>query len=77
MQFSLKASDGIVIKPYQKNRKQFIQIAGMEYEVYNSIDDFDFDPEIKLMIEDSEKDIEQNRIYSTEQMIEAIERGEL
>jgi hypothetical protein len=33
MQFSLKAPDGTVIESY-KDRKAFIQIAGMEYEKF-------------------------------------------
>lgn len=76
MQFSLKAPDGTVIESYQKDRKKFIQIAGMEYEVFNPVDEFDSDLEIRQMIEASEKDIEQGKVYSTEEMIEAIERGE-
>ncbi|SDT24918.1 hypothetical protein SAMN05444162_3551 [Paenibacillaceae bacterium GAS479] len=77
MQFSLKAPDGSVIKSYHKNRREFIQIAGMEYEIYNPVDEFDTDPEIRQMIEESEEDIKHGRVYSTEEMIEAIKRGEL
>lgn len=77
MQFSLKAPDGTVIESYSKNHKEFIQIAGMEYEVYNPVDEFDSDPEIRQMIEASEKDIKEGNVYSTEEMVEAIKRGEL
>lgn len=77
MQFSLKAPDGTVIESYHKDRKAFIQIAGMEYEIYNPVDEFDADPEIRQMIEESEEDIKHGRVYSTDEMIEAIKRGEL
>lgn len=77
MNFSLKAPDGTVIESYVKNRKEFIQIAGMEYEVHRPLDDLDSDPEIRQMIEASENDIRSGKVYSTDDMIEAIKRGEL
>jgi hypothetical protein len=77
MQFSLKAPDGTVIDSYLKDHKEFIRIAGMEYEVYSPVDEFDSDPEIRQMIEASEKDLSQGKVYSTEEMVEAIKRGEL
>ncbi|WP_313636925.1 hypothetical protein [Paenibacillus sp.] len=75
--FSLKAPDGTVIESYHKERKEFIRIAGMEYKVYNPVDDLDSDLEIRQMIEASEKDIYQGKIYSTNDLIEAVKRGEL
>lgn len=77
MQFSLKAPDGSVIDSYLKDHKEFIRIEGMEYEVYSPVDEFDSDPEIRQMIEASEKDLMQGKVYSTEEMVEAIKRGEL
>ncbi len=77
MNFSLKAPDGTVIESYVKNRKEFIQIAGMEYEVHSPIDELDSDLEIRQMIEASEKDIKLGKVYSTDEMIEAIKHGEL
>ncbi|OMD34685.1 hypothetical protein [Paenibacillus odorifer] len=62
MDFSLKAPDGTVIA---------------EYEMCNPVDEQDSDPEIRQMIEDSEKDIHQDEIYSTNDLIEAVKRGEL
>ncbi|WP_260510634.1 hypothetical protein [Paenibacillus cucumis (ex Kampfer et al. 2016)] len=49
----------------------------MEYEVYNPVDELDSDPEIRQMIEASEKDIEQGKLYSTDDLIELVKRGEL
>ncbi|BFT70179.1 hypothetical protein [Paenibacillus sp. P36] len=77
MNFSLKAPDGTVINSYLKDHKVFIRIAGMEYEVYCLVDEFDSDPEVRQMIEASEKDLKQGKVYSTEEMVEAIKRGEL
>ncbi|MBA2944183.1 hypothetical protein HZF08_38565 [Paenibacillus sp. CGMCC 1.16610] len=77
MNFSLKAPDGTVIDSYLKDHKEFIQIAGMEYEVYCPVDEFDSDPEVRQMIEASEKDLKQGKVYSTEEMVEAIKRGEI
>jgi hypothetical protein len=77
MQFSLKAPDGSVIDSYLKDHKEFIRIAGMEYEVYSPVDEFDSDPEIRQMIAASEQDLKQGKVYSTEEMVEAIKRGEL
>lgn len=77
MQFSLKGPDGTVIDSYLKDHKEFIRIAGMEYEIYNPVHDLDSDPEIRQMIEDSEKDIKNGKVYSTDDMIEAIKRSEL
>ncbi|MZQ84865.1 hypothetical protein GQF01_22400 [Paenibacillus sp. 5J-6] len=77
MQFSLKAPDGTVIDSYLKNHKEFIRIEGMEYEVYSPVDEFDSDLEVRQMIEASEKDLKQGKVYSTEEMVEAIKRGEL
>lgn len=77
MQFSLKAPDGTIIESYLKDHKEFIRIAGMEYEVYSPVDEYDSDPDIRQMIEASEKDLKQGKVYSTEEMIEAIKSGEL
>jgi hypothetical protein len=77
MQLSLKGPNGDIIQSYQKGRKEFVRIAGLEYEVYNPVDEFDRDPEIREMIEASEKDIKLGKVYSTEDMIEAVKRGEL
>lgn len=40
------------------------------------VDDLDSDPEIRQMIEKSEEDIKHGRVYSTDEMIEAISRVE-
>ncbi|QAY65042.1 hypothetical protein [Paenibacillus protaetiae] len=77
MNFSLKAPDGTVIESYEKNHKEFIRIAGLEYEIYNPVDELDSDPEIRQMIEASEKDIKQGKFYSTDELIEMAKRGEL
>ncbi|MEN1985377.1 hypothetical protein [Paenibacillus hubeiensis] len=77
MNFSLKAPDGTVIVSYEKDHKEFIRIAGLEYEVYNPVDELDTDPEIRLMMELSEKDIEQGKLHSTDDLIEMVKRGEL
>jgi hypothetical protein len=49
----------------------------LEYEVFSPIDEFDSDPEIRQMIKESEKDLKNNKVYSTEEMAAAIKRGEL
>ncbi|WP_168123950.1 hypothetical protein [Paenibacillus sp. HB172176] len=67
MNFSLKAPDGTVIESYEKNHKEFIHIDGLEYEVYNPVDELDSDPDIRQMIEASEKDIKQGQVYSTDE----------
>lgn len=77
MSISLKGPNGDIIQSYHKGFKQYVQIDGSEYEVYNPVDEFDRDPEIREMIEASEKDIKLGKIYSTEDMIEAVKRGEL
>ena len=77
MQLSLKGPNGDIIQSYHKGRKEFVEIAGLEYEVYNPVDEFDNDPEIREMIEASENDIKLGKVYSTEDMIEAVKRGEL
>ncbi|WP_405131838.1 hypothetical protein MHB43_09710 [Paenibacillus sp. FSL H8-0317] len=55
MNFSLKAPDGTIIESYEKDHKEFIRIAGLEYEVYNLGDEPDSDPDIRQMIEASRK----------------------
>ncbi|BFH64544.1 MULTISPECIES: hypothetical protein [Paenibacillus] len=77
MNFSLKAPDGTVIESYLKDRKEFIRIDGLEYEVYSPVDELDSDPEIRQMIEASEKDLMEGKLYSTEDLIESVKRGEL
>lgn len=77
MNFSLKAPDGTVIESYVKDHKEFIQIAGMEYEIHHPVDELDSDPEIRQMIEMSEQDIKLGKVYSTDELIEAIKHGEL
>lgn len=77
MQLSLIGPNGDIIQSYHKGSKEYVQIAGLEYEVYNPVDEFDHDSEIREMIEASEKDIKLGRIYSTEDMIKAVKRGEL
>ncbi|MEK4052727.1 hypothetical protein MHB84_03670 [Paenibacillus sp. FSL F4-0087] len=77
MNFSLKAPDGTIIESYEKDHKEFIRIAGLEYEVYNPVDELDSDPELRQMIEASEKDIKQGKLYSTDDLIELVKRGEL
>ncbi|MFD0673123.1 hypothetical protein [Cohnella sp. GCM10027633] len=72
MNFSLKAPDGTVIESYVKDHREFIQIAGMEYEVHSPIDDLDADPEIRQMIEASEKEIRQGKVFSTDELIENL-----
>ncbi|MDU0205338.1 MULTISPECIES: hypothetical protein [Paenibacillus] len=39
--------------------------------------EFDSDSEVRQMIEASEIDLKQGKVFSTEEMIEAIKRGEL
>lgn len=76
MNFSLKAPDGTVIESYHKDHREYIRIAGLEYEIYNPVEELDADPEIKEMIEASERDIQQGNVYSTDELIEAIKRGD-
>ncbi|PKQ92701.1 hypothetical protein CXK86_00855 [Paenibacillus sp. BGI2013] len=71
MNFSLKAPDGTVIESYEKDHKEFIRIAGLEYEVYNPVE-LDSDPEIRQMIEISEKDIKQGNLYPTDDLIKLV-----
>ncbi|XID95906.1 hypothetical protein ACF3MZ_15940 [Paenibacillaceae bacterium WGS1546] len=77
MNFSLKAPDGTIIESFMKDRKEFIRIDGLEYEVCYPVDELDSDPEIRRLIEASENDIQQGRLYSTDAIIEAVNRGEL
>ncbi|MFB9327439.1 hypothetical protein ACFFSY_16035 [Paenibacillus aurantiacus] len=77
MNFSLKAPDGSVIDSYEKDHKEFIRIAGLEYEVYTPVDELDADPEIRHMIKASENDIKQGKLHSTDDLIEMVKRGEL
>lgn len=77
MNFSLKAPDGTVIESYLKDHKEFIRIDGLEYEVHSPVDELDSDPEIRHMIETSETDLVEGKLYSTEELIESVKRGEL
>lgn len=77
MQISLKGPSGDVIQSYSKGKREYVKIAGMEYEVYSPVELFDQDPEIRDMIESSELDIKENKVFSTEDMIEAVKRGEM
>ncbi|MGG4048401.1 hypothetical protein [Paenibacillus favisporus] len=77
MNFSLKAPDGTVIESYLKDHKKFIRIDGLEYEVHSPVDELDSDPEIRHMIEASETDLVEGKLYSTEELIESVKRGEL
>lgn len=77
MNFSLKAPNGTLIDSYLKNHKEYIKIDGLEYEIHHPVDDFDSDPEIRQMIQASDSDIKQGKLYSTTELLDAIKRGEV
>lgn len=46
-------------------------------EIDKPVDEFDADPEIREMIEQSKIDIKKGHVYSTQQMIDMIRSGEI
>jgi hypothetical protein len=91
MHFKFKDENGNIISPFiNADHKPVIKLNDMEYEILepsdNSTDnlimssliaDFDADPEIRQMIEESERAIEKGHVYSTKQVIEMIINGEI
>ena len=74
-----------------EQQKPVIVINDTEYEIHAlpdttdlsreltqaEIEEFDTDPEIREMIEQSKVDIKTGHVYSTQQMIDMIRNGEL
>ncbi len=74
-----------------EEHKPIIVINNTEYEIYAlpesaetdrvltqaEIDEFDADPEIREIIEQSKIDIKNGHVYSTQQVIDLIRNGEL
>lgn len=91
MHFKLKDSDGNIISPFVNDQhRPVIRLNNKEYEIIepadhiedsdfmeNYIADFDHDPEVREMIEESERAIQQGRVYSTRQVIDMIKNGEI
>ncbi|WP_027416917.1 hypothetical protein [Aneurinibacillus terranovensis] len=91
MYFKLKDQNGNIINPFiNANHKPVIRLNGKEYEILAPSDndndsnfmsaliaDFDADPEIQQMIEESEQAIEKGQVFSTKQVIEMIKNGEI
>lgn len=90
MHFKLKDHNGNIITPFiNANHKPVVKLNGNEYEILEPWDDyddqfmstliaeFDADPEVRVMIEESEKAIEQGLVYSTARAIQMIKNGEI
>jgi len=91
MHFKLKDQNGNIISPFlNANHKSVIRLNDKEYEILDLSDndndssfmaaliaDFDTDPEIRQMIEESERAIENGQVFSTKQVIEMIKNGEV
>lgn len=88
----LTDKNGNVFRSFvNEEHKPIIVINDTEYEIYAfpdltdmnreltqaEIDEFDADPEIREMIEQSKIDIKNGHVYSTQQMIDMIRSGEL
>lgn len=92
MHFKLKDSSGNIISPFlNEDDKPVVKLNGKEYEILEPsyddnngadamaelIADFDSDPEIRQMIAESEQAIEKGQVYTTQQVIEMINNGEI
>ena len=90
MHFKLKDQNGNIISPLiNADHRSVIRLNDIEYEIIEPSDndngsdmsallaDFDADPEIRQMIEESELAIEKGYVFSTKQVIEMIKNGEL
>jgi hypothetical protein len=92
MHFKLKDSNGNIISPFlNEDDKPVVKLNGKEYEILEPsyddsngvgamaelIADFDSDPEIRQMIAESEQAIENGHVYTTQQVIEMINNGEI
>ncbi|HUC92550.1 MAG TPA: hypothetical protein VMS09_11040 [Paenibacillus sp.] len=91
MHFKLKDQNGNIISPFiNADQKPVIRLNDKEYEIIEPSDndndnnfmsaliaDFDVDPEIRQMMEESERAIEKGRVFSTKQVIEMIKNGEI
>ncbi|MBY9081187.1 hypothetical protein KIH86_23855 [Paenibacillus sp. HN-1] len=92
MHFKLKDSNGNIISPFlNEDDKPVVELNGKEYEILEPsyddnngtgamaelIADFDSDPEIQQMIAESEQAIEKGQVYTTQQVIEMINNGEI
>ncbi len=91
MHFKLKDKSGNIISPYINTElKHVVVLNDKEYEILELPDthydndtmsdliaDFDSDPEIRKMIEESEKAIEKGHVFSTKQVIEIKKNGEI
>lgn len=88
----LTDKNGNVFRSFvNEEHKPIIVINDTEYEIYAvsdstdmdreltqaEIDEFDADPEIREMIEQSKIDIKNGHVFSTQQMIDMIRNGEL
>lgn len=91
MHFKLKDQNGNIITPIlNENHKPVVRLNDIEYEIlelasydndhnfmYSHIADFDADPEVQKMIEESEHAIKAGQVYSTSQVIEMIKNGDI
>lgn len=92
MLFKLKDDNGNIITPFiNAEHRPVVKLNGKEYEILEPSDndylnsdnmsdliaEFDADPEIRKMIEESEQAIELGHVYSTQQVIEMIKNGEI
>lgn len=92
MYVKLTDKNGNVFRSFlNENHKPVIVINDTEYEIYTlsestdidraltpaEIDEFDADPEIREMVEQSKIDIKNGQVYSKQQMIDMIRSGEL
>lgn len=91
MHFKLKDQYGNMISPYiNAEHKPVVRLNDKEYEILEPsenyddngvvsalVADFDADPEIRQMIEESERAIENGQVFSTKQVIEMIKSGKI
>jgi UDP-N-acetylglucosamine transferase subunit ALG13 len=92
MYVKLTDKDGNVFRSFVNDEhKPVVIINDTEYEIYTfsespnmdhaltpaEIAEFDADPEIREMIEQSKIDIKNGQVYSTQQMIDMIRSGEI
>jgi hypothetical protein len=89
--YEIRIKSGNTVKMFKnENDQAIISINGVEYDLEavisvleekqdvvtpSDILDFEEDPEMRAMVEESEKDIEEGRVYSTQQILEKIRRG--
>ncbi len=92
MHFKLKDKNGNIISPFiNADHKPVVVLNDKEYEILEPSDnnddnnhimsalivDFDTDPEIQQMIQESDRAIEKGHVFSTKEVIEMIKNGEI